>query len=156
MSVSLSGAPFNSRTVRTHSLSHTPRVCVWIVVATESSFVQTSKSKRFDTQRHVRMCLCLSSENRVFVVLSTCIEKFLCCHNKSKITQRIFKSHNERALCFICTSFDWSERRKGFLFLCSERFFQTKIMSESEENRFDSILLALAEQHKGGVPEVCP
>lgn len=28
-------------------------------------------------------------------------------------------------------------------------------MSESEEYRFDSILLALAEQHKGGVPEVC-
>lgn len=27
-------------------------------------------------------------------------------------------------------------------------------MSESEENRFDSILLALAEQHKNGVPEV--
>lgn len=27
-------------------------------------------------------------------------------------------------------------------------------MSELEENRFDSILLALAEQHKGGVPEV--
>lgn len=27
-------------------------------------------------------------------------------------------------------------------------------MSESEENRFDSILLALAEQHKEGVPEV--
>lgn len=29
-------------------------------------------------------------------------------------------------------------------------------MSESEEYRFDSILLALAEQHKDGVPEVCP
>lgn len=30
-------------------------------------------------------------------------------------------------------------------------------MSETEENRFDSILLALAEQHKNGVPEViCP
>lgn len=27
-------------------------------------------------------------------------------------------------------------------------------MSESEEFRFDSILLALAEQHKNGVPEV--
>lgn len=27
-------------------------------------------------------------------------------------------------------------------------------MSESEENRFDSVLLALAEQHKGGVPQV--
>lgn len=27
-------------------------------------------------------------------------------------------------------------------------------MSDSEEHRFDSILLALAEQHKGGVPEV--
>lgn len=27
-------------------------------------------------------------------------------------------------------------------------------MSDSEENRFDSILLALAEQHKNGVPEV--
>lgn len=27
-------------------------------------------------------------------------------------------------------------------------------MSESDENRFDSILLALAEQHKEGVPEV--
>lgn len=27
-------------------------------------------------------------------------------------------------------------------------------MSSSEEHRFDSILLALAEQHKNGVPEV--
>lgn len=27
-------------------------------------------------------------------------------------------------------------------------------MSDSEEYRFDSVLLALAEQHKGGVPEV--
>lgn len=27
-------------------------------------------------------------------------------------------------------------------------------MSDNEENRFDSILLALAEQHKEGVPEV--
>lgn len=29
-------------------------------------------------------------------------------------------------------------------------------MSESEEYRFDSVLLALAEQHKGGVPDVSP
>lgn len=27
-------------------------------------------------------------------------------------------------------------------------------MSEEDPSRFDSILLALAEQHKGGVPEV--
>lgn len=67
-------------------------------------------------------------------------------------TYAINTSDSKRFFFVICiyTSFT-SCRCDCYLFLINSK---NDIMSESEENRFDSILLALAEQHKNGVPEV--
>lgn len=55
--------------------------------------------------------------------------------NRNRKTKKKEKNHNEIPIC---------ERKRKKL----------NRMSDSEEHRFDSVLLALAEQHKNGVPEV--
>lgn len=88
--------------------------------------------------------------------LSVCVTPiFHLCREVSVVTTKLWVLHianksHIRSLCYIrietWIDFDFCEQK--------DQLKAGITMSDSEEHRFDSILLALAEQHKNGVPEV--
>lgn len=102
---------------------HTVCMWYWIVVATESSFDETSKSKRFYIQRHTWMCACVCVCHWFRKPCVRC--SFYLYREVSPLSQQkqnnaahIQITQRNSSLFHLYTTFDWSERKKkGFFFV---------------------------------------